>query len=161
MIASIRCLEEENKTFVKEIIRSNIAVSNNYEVLEDLSEVVKMISSSEWKRRRKKKTRKPKLHHTTFNDQQKINTGHKIESKKPPHSTSTVPVAFRAVTIEGDSHACFMAGMVQSLVTARTAVLGVCKSGARLLGVVEGSHPPLGSCNVLIAGANDIRAGRS
>ncbi|KAG8316101.1 hypothetical protein J6590_058851 [Homalodisca vitripennis] len=55
-----------------------------------------------------------------------------------------------------------MAGMVQSLVTAETAVLGVCKPGARLLGVVEGSQPPPpGSCSVLIAGANDIGAGRS
>ncbi|KAG8247822.1 hypothetical protein J6590_098229 [Homalodisca vitripennis] len=55
-----------------------------------------------------------------------------------------------------------MAGMVQSLVTAETAVIGVCKPGAGLLGVVEGSQPPPpGSCSVLIAGANDIGAGRS
>ncbi|KAG8242688.1 hypothetical protein J6590_061268 [Homalodisca vitripennis] len=52
--------------------------------------------------------------------------------------------------------------MVKSLVTAETALLGVCKPGASLLGVVEGSQPPPpGSCSVLIAEANYIGAGRS
>ncbi|KAG8301072.1 hypothetical protein J6590_061498 [Homalodisca vitripennis] len=115
MIASIRYLEEENKTLVQEITRSNIVVSNNYEALEDLGKK---------KRRRKKKTRKPKLQNTTFNNQQIINTCHKKESKIPPHiTTSTVSVAFRAVTIEGDSHARFMAGMVQRRLCSASASL--------------------------------------
>ncbi|KAG8267020.1 hypothetical protein J6590_059803 [Homalodisca vitripennis] len=55
-----------------------------------------------------------------------------------------------------------LAGLVQSLVTAKTSVHGVCKPGAGQLGVVEGGQPPLpGSCCVLIAGANDIGAGES
>ncbi|KAG8331622.1 hypothetical protein J6590_037083 [Homalodisca vitripennis] len=71
MIASIRCLEEENKTLVQEIPRSNIVVSNNYEALEDLSEGSEngfTRVEKKKKRRSKKKTRKPKLQHTTLNN---------------------------------------------------------------------------------------------
>ncbi|KAG8289819.1 hypothetical protein J6590_096721 [Homalodisca vitripennis] len=55
-----------------------------------------------------------------------------------------------------------LAGLVQSLVTAETSVLGVCKPGAGLLGVVGGGQPPLpGNCYVLIAGVKDVGAGES
>ncbi|KAG8267691.1 hypothetical protein J6590_046152 [Homalodisca vitripennis] len=76
--------------------------------------------------------------------------------------TSVTPVVFSTVTVEGDSHVRSLAGLVQSLVTAKTSVFGVCKPGAGLLGVVEGGQSPLpGSCCVLIAGANDVGAGES
>ncbi|KAG8243825.1 hypothetical protein J6590_036992 [Homalodisca vitripennis] len=76
--------------------------------------------------------------------------------------TSVTPVVFSTVIVEGDSHVRSLAGLVQSLVTAETSVLGVCKPGAGLLGVVGGGQPPLpGNCYVLIAGANDVGAGES
>ncbi|KAG8301424.1 hypothetical protein J6590_054346 [Homalodisca vitripennis] len=64
------------------------------------------------------------------------------------------------MTVEGDSHVRSLAGLVRSLVNAKTSVFGVCKPGAGLLGVVEGGQPLLQrSCCVLIAGANDVGAG--
>ncbi|KAG8271150.1 hypothetical protein J6590_069036 [Homalodisca vitripennis] len=76
--------------------------------------------------------------------------------------TSVTPVVFSTVTVEGDSHVRSLAGLVQSLVTAKTSVFGVCKPEAGLLCVVEGGQSPLpGSCCVLIAGANDVGAGES
>ncbi|KAG8301817.1 hypothetical protein J6590_043423 [Homalodisca vitripennis] len=92
----------------------------------------------------------------------------KRQKKKQPKQktrnteTSVTPVVFSTVTVEGDSHVRSLAGLVQSLVTAKTSVFGVCKPGAGLLGVVEGGQSPLpGSCCVLIAGANDVGAGES
>ncbi|KAG8296969.1 hypothetical protein J6590_045811 [Homalodisca vitripennis] len=92
---------------------------------------------------------------------------HKRLKKQPKQKTrntetSVTPVVFSTVTVEGDSHVRSLAGLVQSVVTVETSVLGVCKPGAELLGVVEGGQPPLpGSCYVLIAGANDVGAGES
>ncbi|KAG8333811.1 hypothetical protein J6590_102666 [Homalodisca vitripennis] len=76
-----------------------------------------------------------------------------IELLKSENSSCTL-------TVEGDSHVRSLAGLVQSLVTAKTRVLDVYKPGAGLLGVVEFGQSPLpGSCCVLIAGANDVGAG--
>ncbi|KAG8304865.1 hypothetical protein J6590_084237 [Homalodisca vitripennis] len=91
----------------------------------------------------------------------------KRQKKQPKQKTrntetSVTPVVFSTVTVEGDSHVRSLAGLVQSLVTAKTSVFGVCKPGDGLLGVVEGGQSPLpGSCCVLIAGANDVGAGES
>ncbi|KAG8246655.1 hypothetical protein J6590_079138 [Homalodisca vitripennis] len=54
-----------------------------------------------------------------------------IELLKSGNSSCTL-------TVEGDSHVRSLTGLVQSLVTAETSVLGMCKLGAGLLGVVEG-----------------------
>ncbi|KAG8309088.1 hypothetical protein J6590_094322 [Homalodisca vitripennis] len=101
-----------------------------------------------------------KKHEQNKNKQKRQKKQPKLKTRNT--QTSVTPVVFSTVTVEGDSHVRSLAGPVQSLVTAKTSVFGVCKPGAGLLGVVEGGQSPLpGSCCVLIAGANDVGAGES
>ncbi|KAG8295265.1 hypothetical protein J6590_083663 [Homalodisca vitripennis] len=76
-------------------------------------------------------------------------------------SNKTTNLNFRSLTIEVDSHARDLASLVQQRVKRTTAVTGVCKPGAKLLAVTSGAPPPPGSYYVLLAGTNDITAGKS
>ncbi|KAG8265774.1 hypothetical protein J6590_087209 [Homalodisca vitripennis] len=68
-------------------------------------------------------------------------------------------LSFRNVVIEGDSHARFLAGMVQHRHSSATKVTAICKPGAKLLNVTSSGPSPPSSCFILLAGTNDIAAG--
>jgi len=74
----------------------------------------------------------------------------------------TIP--FKYVSVVGDSHARHLAGLMSERTSHRTMVDGVCKPGAGLLNIVTSSSSPSThpnpDCVVLIAGTNDVAAGR-
>ncbi|KAG8315018.1 hypothetical protein J6590_079602 [Homalodisca vitripennis] len=133
-----------------------IKIQNKYDILTETPEILKNNTpkTSTFKKSIVKKHEKNQNKHKRLKKQPK--------QKTLNTETSVTPVVFSTVIVEGDSHVRSLAGLVQSLVTAETSVLGVCKPGAGLFGVVGGGQPPLpGNCYVLIAGANDVGAGES
>ncbi|KAG8309415.1 hypothetical protein J6590_086332 [Homalodisca vitripennis] len=132
-----------------------IKIQNKYDTLSETPEILKITLL------------KHLLKKSIVKKHEQNQNKHKHLKKQPKQKTrntktSVTPVVFTTAIVEGDSHVRSLAGLVQSLVTADTSVLGVCKPGAGLLGVVEGGQPPLpGTCNVLIASANDVGAGES
>ncbi|KAG8315035.1 hypothetical protein J6590_079196 [Homalodisca vitripennis] len=75
-----------------------------------------------------------------------------------PSSTSDNLSKVKSVTIEGDSHARHIAGLLAKQVGPATIVREFRKPGAKFLEVTATNTPP-SDCLVLIAGANDVAAG--
>ncbi|KAG8307513.1 hypothetical protein J6590_018386 [Homalodisca vitripennis] len=154
-----RSTEYKNRqcTEVRDLVNS---LKTTIEVLEAEIELLKSGSSSCPCKEVKEENSTQWTHEQNQNKHKRLKKQHKQKTRNT--ETSVTPVVFSTVVVEGDSHVRSLAGLVQSLVTAETSVLGVCKPGAGLLGVVRGGQPPLpGNCYVLIAGANDVGAGES
>ncbi|KAG8334342.1 hypothetical protein J6590_092536 [Homalodisca vitripennis] len=64
----------------------------------------------------------------------------------------------KSVTIEGDSHARHIVGLLAKQIGPATIVREFCKPGAKFLEVTATNFPP-SDCLVLIAGTNDVAAG--
>ncbi|KAG8252371.1 hypothetical protein J6590_059232 [Homalodisca vitripennis] len=75
-----------------------------------------------------------------------------------PSTTSDNLSKVKSVTIEGDSHARHIAGLLAKQVGPATIVREFCKPGAKFLEVTATNSPP-SDCLVLIAGTNDVAAG--
>ncbi|KAG8248928.1 hypothetical protein J6590_030955 [Homalodisca vitripennis] len=75
-----------------------------------------------------------------------------------PSTTSDNLSKVKSITIEGDSHARHIAGLLAKQVGPATIVREFCKPGAKFLEVTATNSPP-SDCLVLIAGTNDVAAG--
>ncbi|KAG8279749.1 hypothetical protein J6590_098091 [Homalodisca vitripennis] len=80
-----------------------------------------------------------------------------ICTRKTAHKKTSVP--FRNVTVIGDSHVRTLSGILRRRTSASNIVV-VCKPGAGLLQIKPTTPPPEDHCYVLIAGTNDLAAGR-
>ncbi|KAG8290243.1 hypothetical protein J6590_087005 [Homalodisca vitripennis] len=78
--------------------------------------------------------------------------------------TSLTPIPqLRSITIRGDSHARYIAGLVGDMTGSPFSVGDVCMPGAGLLDIVSSGHTPSRPgthCEVLIAGSNDLAVGK-
>ncbi|KAG8275288.1 hypothetical protein J6590_089310 [Homalodisca vitripennis] len=76
---------------------------------------------------------------------------------KTAHTKTSVP--FRNVTVIGDSHVRNLSAILRRRTSASN-IVGVCKPGAGLLQIKPTTPLPEDHCFVLIAGTNDLAAGR-
>lgn len=92
-----------------------------------------------------------------------INRNKKIHFKENKNNSQEPlgkHINFDNVTIVGDSHARHIAALTREVTPSSTAVTGVCKPGAGLMNIVPTAAPPGNHCYVLLAGTNDVAAGR-
>ncbi|KAG8280119.1 hypothetical protein J6590_089365 [Homalodisca vitripennis] len=61
---------------------------------------------------------------------------------------------------ECDSHSRHLSAIMRAQTAGHTSIIGVCKPGAGLLHIAPSHAPPENHCYVLIAGTNDLAAGR-
>lgn len=101
-------------------------------------------------RKQKKNTNNVKDLHNT----RKVNT---VSSHKP---TGKAVIPFKTITVLGDSHVRDLARNIQNRVKEDISVTGVCKPGAGLLSMFPATEPSTDHCYVLMAGTNDVDAGR-
>lgn len=135
LLTAIKCLEKEKK-ILKTKIKNNLPATTTRS---DTTQF-KMIAIVKRRNGRKVKT----------NNCRQLVKNIKFKTKLP----------FLNVTIMGDSHARHLASIMREITNGRTNITGICKPGAGLLGVVPTSNPPPGHCFVLLAGTNDVAAGR-
>ncbi|KAG8324791.1 hypothetical protein J6590_108408 [Homalodisca vitripennis] len=162
MISAIKALEEQLKLYKNPSILtkpsptlSNIhkpPITNPPEPLTDEETVLrenKSVSSQEKINNNKKRRKKNKKKHEY--------SKHVTAEKQSP-----IQIPFHGVTILGDSHTRHIAGLVGKLTGSGNEVSGVCKPGAGLLHIVSPSNipPSANHCYVLIAGTNDVAAGK-
>ncbi|KAG8270891.1 hypothetical protein J6590_075159 [Homalodisca vitripennis] len=89
----------------------------------------------------------------------KLNHHKQLTLRQSPEACHTI---FKNVTIKGDSHARYIAGLVGERISSATSVRGVCMPGVRLLDVIVSGRASCESgpsCEVLIAGTNDMAIG--
>ncbi|KAG8286063.1 hypothetical protein J6590_068538 [Homalodisca vitripennis] len=113
-----------------------ITVGNRYMALSDLNDedtASFTVVSRKKKNARKKTTNKKQKH---------------ISSKKHDHDTKS------------DSHSRHLSAIMRAQTAGHTSIIGVCKPGAGLLHIAPSHAPPENHCYVLIAGTNDLAAGR-
>lgn len=155
MITSIRGLEEDIKTLKQQTVTqhsthltSALPLNNSYEILsntpgdesEDFTMVVNKRNKKQNKSKPVKNNKQPGKLSLSQNKRTRI-----------PHSH---------VTVLGDSHCRGLASLMTSRTTHHTYITGVCKPGAGLLNIAPTSTSPLNNAYVIIAGTNDVAAGR-
>lgn len=159
MVQSLRCLEAENKQLKDSILPHDpanhtplsipIPVHNSFQALkEDLSMPEDTFITAK-KRRKRNKAKAFGMAKTSTNNNNNKN-GSEIFLSTP----------FPTVTVVGDSHVRNVASLIRSKLRVGTKISGFCKPGAGLLGVRPTSITPHNHCYVLMAGTNDVDAGR-
>ncbi|KAG8266005.1 hypothetical protein J6590_081157 [Homalodisca vitripennis] len=108
----------------------------------------------------KKKKRKPKKHgKKTYNSAKpETGTGNQIKTGNP-ETTPMVKLPFKNVTVIGDSHLRHLASLICKN-SRGTNIGGICKPGAGLLSVTPALVHPPDHCCVVLAGTNDVAAGK-
>lgn len=170
MIASIQCLEAENKS-LKDIIQirpkkistqadqttmSQLSLHNKLKVLnvngncnnEDDGGFT-TVTSRRGRTQQKQPVRQHKLQRPKKKDQQ-----HQSKLEEVTH------IPFNDVTVIGDSHVRNLAKLLGNKVAGDTSICGVCRPGAGLLSMKTSIEAPRKHCYVLMAGTNDVDAGR-
>lgn len=155
MISTIRNLELnikqiENKTQTPPAASRNstIPLQNSFELLAEESEI-----EPEFKTVSKKKRKG-----TNKNVVLPKNKKSKLPTKKNKMHTHKIP--FKNITVLGDSHARNLAALTSERTSHYTTVTGTCKPSAGLLNIAPTSTPPPQHCYVILAGTNDVAAGR-
>lgn len=179
MISTIRSMEEEIKalTIKSTILEPTCLIPeghfNRNELPKDTdnsecgtySDFI-TVSSRRKNRKRinnsQKKVYDAKSSHLKGENKNKVESCHlNIPFKEKQRSLSKIPVPFRNISITGDSHARGLSTLMAPLVHNTTKVHGICKPGGGLLNIVPTSDLPQKSCLVLMAGSNDVAAGRA
>lgn len=129
-----------------------LPVHNTYESLEHLED--ERISGFTKVSRKKKNKNK--------NIKQKQKTSLTSHALGEEDCTRTTPLPFKKVTLLGDSHARYLASLMLNKTDSSTQISGECKPGAGLLSIAPASTTPAspGHCYVILAGTNDVAAGR-
>lgn len=169
MINSIRCLEAEIQALkqiqsdtqniitlpIKKV--PTLALQNSFGLLNEEDDLYvddnEGFTTVSKKRGKNVQKSRPKA---THNFRNVSNTG-QIYSSEPRRAIHT---PFNEVTVIGDSHVRNLAQLLGNKVTENTSVSGICKPGAGVLSMKPTVEPPRGHCYVLMAGTNDVGAGR-
>ncbi|KAG8276382.1 hypothetical protein J6590_066743 [Homalodisca vitripennis] len=83
----------------------------------------------------------------------------KKNARKKTRLKKTI-LPFKNVTVLGDSHSRHLSAIMRAQTAGHTSIIGVCKPGAGLLHIAPSHAPPENHCYVLVAGTNDLAAGR-
>ncbi|KAG8305682.1 hypothetical protein J6590_064473 [Homalodisca vitripennis] len=157
--AELKCLrerEESKQPHTSPTHAPQITVGNRYMALSDLND--EDTASFTVVRRKKKNARKK----TTNKKQKHISSkkhDHDTKSKKHTKLKKTI-LPFKNVTVLGDSHSRHLSAIMRAQTAGHTNIIGVCKPGAGLLQIAPSHAPPENHCYVLVAGTNDLAAGR-
>lgn len=92
-----------------------------------------------------------------------IQKGQNAPIKGPYKSKSILNVPFTSVSVVGDSHVRYVASLMTERISRQTKITGVCKPGAGIFNIAPKTSQPAGpktDCLVLLAGSNDVAAGR-
>ncbi|KAG8330624.1 hypothetical protein J6590_058691, partial [Homalodisca vitripennis] len=130
-----------------------LPLSNSFESLLALEEDFKTVSYK--KTKKPKPNKKPALN----NHKNRKSLQSALNSKSTIYPTK---IPFLNVSVVGDSHARHLAPLISERTSHRTRVNGVCRPGDGLLTISSTSIPPPDpqGCLVLLAGTNDVTAGR-
>ncbi|KAG8287021.1 hypothetical protein J6590_046996 [Homalodisca vitripennis] len=133
-----------------------ITVGNRYMALSDLNDedTASFTVVSRKKKNAGKKTTNKKQKHISSKKHD-----HDTKRKKHPKLKKTI-LPFKNVTVLGDSHSRHLSAIMRSQTAGHTNIIGVCKPGAGLLQIAPSHAPPENHCYVLVAGTNDLAAGR-
>lgn len=136
-----------------------ISLHNSFGILENINPEERDFQTVSYNRNPKVKQHK-KYNKTTFtpkysNKRTTLSTTAKIGSKEN--------IPFTQVSVIGDSHVRRIASLMTERISERTNITGICKPGAGLLSIAPSStttSDPETNCLVLLAGTNDVSAGR-
>ncbi|KAG8293937.1 hypothetical protein J6590_007603 [Homalodisca vitripennis] len=166
MISTLRLFEAESRELKAKINSSNFKISNDKIYLQKESESTAAPAEEGvaftvvTKKTSKKKKRKPKKHgKKTYNSAKpETGTGNQIKTGNP-ETTPMVKLPFKNVTVIGDSHSRHLASLMCKN-SRGTNIGGICKPGTGLLSVTPALVHPPDHCCVLLAGTNDVAAGK-
>ncbi|KAG8297735.1 hypothetical protein J6590_030246 [Homalodisca vitripennis] len=166
MISTLRLFEAESRELKAKINSSNFKISNDKIYLQKESESTAAPAEEGvaftvvTKKTSKKKKRKPIKHDKkTYNSAKpETGTGNQIKTGNP-ETTPMVKLPFKNVTVIGDSHSRHLASLMCKN-SRGTNIGGICKPGTGLLSVTPALVHPPDHCCVLLAGTNDVAAGK-